>query len=389
MRHGGAGQGPIVAVPGQHNRAMLPLRRRSIIALSLLALVVFGAALAFQLALRRLHGSVVAALGPRATLASVSLGWTGLELNDLRLRSAAGRWPAEDELRATRVTLVPALSSVFGGGWRLHSVTVEGGYLSLLRTRAGALRLLPGLLESPRPAAVAATASSGSKATATTTLHIGELRLRDIALDFYDASVVGRRGQPHRLRLDPLRADIGPLTLPALNGRMEVSVQATLQGPRRNGSLAMGGHLAPAAGQARLALQARGVDLIALQPYLLRPGEGAVRRGTLDLTINAKVARQQLTAPGRLTISDLDLASGGGLLNTFAGVPRQAVLAAMSRDGRIDFAFTLEGRLDDPKFSLNEALSVRLAASLAAKLGVSIGGAVQGVGSLVKGLFGR
>lgn len=388
MRHGGAGQGPIVAVPGQHNRAMLPLRRRSIIALSLLALAAIGAALAFQFALRRLHSSVEAALGPRATLASVSLGWTGLELNGLRVRSAAGRWPVGDELRADRVTLVPALSSAFGGPWRLHSVTVEGGYLSLLRTRAGALRLLPGLLESPRPAAVAAAASSGSKAT-TPTLHIGELRLRDVALDFFDASVAGRRGPPHRLRLDPLRADIGPLTLPALSGRTEVSVQATLEGPRRNGRLTIGGHLAPAEGQARLALQAQGVDLIALQPYLLRPGEGAVRRGTLDLTINAKVAHQQLTAPGRLVLTDLDLASGGGMLGTFAGVPRQAVLAAMSRDGRIDFAFTLEGRLDDPKFSLNEALSVRLAISLAAKLGVSIGGAVQGVGSLVKGLFGR
>lgn len=368
---------------------MLPLRRRWIIAISLLALAAIAAALAFHFALRRLHSGVEAALGPRATLGSVSLGWTGLVLNDLRVRSAPGRWPADDELRADRVTLVPELSSAFGGSWRLHSVTIEGGYLSLLRTRGGRLRLLPGLLESPRPATLAANASLGAKAPATTALHIGELRLRDVALDFHDASVAGSRGKPHRLRLDPLRADIGPLTLPALTGRTEVSIQATLKGPRRNGSLALDGHLTPADGQARLALQARGVDLIALQPYLLRPGEGAVRRGTLDLTINAKVASQQLTAPGRLTISDLDLASGGGMLNTFAGVPRQAVLAAMSRDGRIDFAFTLEGRLDDPKFSLNEALSLRLATSLAAKLGVSIGGAVQGVGSLVKGLFGR
>jgi len=36
------------------------------------------------------------------------------------------------------------------------------------------------------------------------------------------------------------------------------------------------------------------------------------------------------------------------VLATFGGVPRQAVLAAMERDGRIEVGFTLEGRLDDP-----------------------------------------
>lgn len=354
-------------------------RRRWIIALSLLALAAVAAALAFEFALRRLHGGIEAALGPRATLASVSLGWTGVELRGLCVRAAAGRWPAGDELRADRVTLVPALSSVFGGGWRLHSVTVEGGYLSLLRTREGALRVLPSLLGAPRAANTQVSA----------TVYIGELRLRDMAIEFYDASVAGPRGAPHRLRLDPLRADIGPLTLPALDARTAVSMQATLEGPRRNGTLTLRGDVTPARGDAKLTLQAQGVDLVALQPYLLRPNEGAVRRGTLDLTLDAKVARQRLRAPGRLVITDLDLASGSGMLGTFAGVPRQAVLAAMSRDGRIDLAFTLEGRLDDPKFSLNEALSMRLATSLAAKLGVSIGGAVQGVGSVIKGLFGR
>ena len=47
-------------------------------------------------------------------------------------------------------------------------------------------------------------------------------------------------------------------------------------------------------GQAlRLALRA-GVDLVALQPYLLKSGEASVKRGTLDLKAHAKASRQRL-----------------------------------------------------------------------------------------------
>ena len=116
---------------------------------------------------------------------------------------------------------------------------------------------------------------------------------------------------------------------------------------------------------------------------------GIFKRGTLDLALDARVKNQRLNAPGRLTLTDLELDSPGGVLSTFAGVPRQAVLAALERDGRIELAFTLEGQLDDPKFSLNELFAARFAVGLAEKLGVSLGGLLQGVGSMIKGLFGR
>ena len=113
-----------------------------------------------------------------------------------------------------------------------------------------------------------------------------------------------------------------------------------------------------------------------------------MKAGTLDLTLDAKVNGQRLNAPGQLTLQGLELADGGGLA-TFAGLPRQAVLAAMSRDGKIDLSFTLEGRTDDPKFSINELFAARFAFGLAEKLGLTLGGAVEGVGEIIKGLFGR
>jgi hypothetical protein len=363
---------------------MTLMKRRWIMLLTALALVLLAAALAFQLALRRVHSGIEAALGPRAALQSLSLGWTGVELRGLRVHAEPGRWPAPDELVAERVSVVPALSSLWRSGWRLASVTVEGASLSLLRTREGQLRVLPSLMERERSASARA---AGERAA--TAVHIGELRLREVVIDFHDASVRGSGAAPHRIRLDALQADIGPLALPALDERAAVSLHATLKGPQRNGSLSLRGDVTPATRHADLALKIKGLDLVALQPYLLRNNEAAVKRGTLDLSLDANVKGQRLNAPGRLTLTDLELAGGGGLFGTFAGVPRQAVLAAMSRDGRIELAFTLEGKLDDPKFSLNELFAARFAVGLAEKLGVSLGGVVEGVGSVIKGLFGR
>jgi hypothetical protein len=364
---------------------MTRVTRRWMIVLAALAVSAIAVALAFQLALRRLHGGIEAALGPRATLETISLQWPGVELRGLRVRAQPGRWPAADELSARRVIVVPALSSLWRSGWRVASVTVEDASLSLLRTRDGKLRVLPSLLEGARDGD--ADSSSGSRGSSS--VHIDELQLRNAVIEFHDASVADARGVPHRIRLEALNADVGPLALPALDERVAVSLQARLKGPQRSGALSLQGHLTPASRDAELALQVRGLDLVTLQPYLLRSNESAIKRGTLDLALDAKVKRQRLDAPGRMTLTDLELGAGGGVLGTFAGVPRQAVLAAMSRDGRIELAFTLEGRLDEPKFSLNELFAARFAVGLAEKLGVSIGGAVQGLGSVIKGLFGR
>jgi hypothetical protein len=355
--------------------------RHWILAAAALLLGVAGL-LGYRLALQRLHDSIEASLGPRATLEAVTLDWTGVELRGLRVaraaRTLAGGAGTECRARARAAGAVEPVASRLARGQRdcgrreRVPAAHEGGHIA----------------RAAEPARGRACRPRG-RAACGTTLRIGELRLRDVAVDFYDASVVAGRAAPHRIRLEALHADVGPLALPALDEKAALSLQAVLRGPRRSGTLSLRGNLTPATRDADLALKAKGLDLVALQPYLLRPNEGTVRRGALDMTLNAKVKAQYLDAPGHVTLIDLELAGGEGAFGTFAGVPRHAVLAAMSRDNRIELAFKLEGRLDDPKFSLNELFAVRFAVGLANKLGVSVGGVVEGVGSVIKGLFGR
>jgi hypothetical protein len=361
---------------------LTPSARRWAVALAVLALLVAGALVVSRLAAARLPAAVAAALGPQASGGAIEAGWASIEIRDVVVRADGRRWPTGFELRATRIRVTPDWSSLWRAGWHLGRVEVEGGYLSMLRTREGKLVVLPSLLE-PKPGERRGAVPGSAPA-----VRIGTLALRDTTVELYDATVPGARGQPHRLRLTQLQVEAGAIALPALDERIDLKLEARLDGPRHDGQLRLAGQLTPASRDAELALRARGVDLIALQPYLLRRGESAVRAGTLDLVLDAKVAGQQLNAPGQLTLHGLELADGGGLA-TFAGLPRQGVLAVMSRDGKIELHFTLQGRVDDPKFSINELFAARFAVGLAEKLGLSLSGAVEGVGNLIKGLLGR
>lgn len=343
----------------------------------LLAALAVAAIVGHRIAVQQLKAGVEAALGPRASVGAIDIGLTGVEIRDLRIRAARGAWPAEDELRAERVHLRPSIATLWSAGWRIASVTIDSAYVSIQRTRDGRLRVLPALLERPVPAKADGPAPA---------VFLAQIELHDAAIDFYDASV---RQPAHRLQLEQLAAQLGPIAWPALDRPAQIDLSAHFKGPQRDGRLTIAGELTPASRDAHLKANVRGVDLVALQPYLLRVNEGGVRRGTLDLTLDAQVKAQRLHAPGRLTLTGLELGPGGGLLSTFAGVPRQAVIAAMSRDGRIEVAFTLDGRLDDPAFSINENFATKLAGGLAEVLGVSLGGVVEGVGNVIKGLFGR
>lgn len=344
----------------------------------LAALAVIAVA-GLHLAAGRLEAALRDALGPRATLGAVRLGLTGVEVSDLRIAGAPG-WPSPDELVAKRVHLRPGLATLWSRGWHIARIEVDDGYLSLLRTRGGKLRVLPALLDKPK------AAGDGGAASPAPRVRIASIVLKDVAIDFNDASV---RSGTHRIRFESLQAGVGPLDLPALDSPTEIDLQAVLKGPQRNGRITIQGEATIATLDAKLKAAVSGVDLVALQPYLLKVNEAGVKRGTLDLSLDATVKAKRLHAPGKVTLTGLELASGGGVLATFGGVPRQAVLAAMERDGRIEVGFTLDGRIDDPAFSINDNLATKLAGGLAETLGVSLGGVVEGVGGVIKGLLGR
>jgi hypothetical protein len=167
------------------------------------------------------------------------------------------------------------------------------------------------------------------------------------------------------------------MVIPDLTGRTAIALEGVVKGVRRDGRMSIKGDAEFASRDSEITAQLRGVDLLALQPYLIKAAETGVRRGTLDLDLKSTVRQNRLHAPGTVTLSDMELASGG----SFMGMPRATVVSMLKdKNGRIAVKFTLEGNINDPRFSLNESFANQIGTAVAGVLGISLEGLAKGVG---------
>jgi hypothetical protein len=386
-------------------RTIRPSRLALIAAVAILALSLAGV-LGYRLAASSLESRIVAALGPDAEVGAISLRLGHVEIVDLRVRAPEG-WPTNETLSARRVVVVPELRTLLSNRVRIARVTIEDATLSALRTGDGRVRVLPRLVE--RAAAGAGESGDAAKpgarpaptpavppadgAPPRDTVLIGRIVLHGGTLAFFDASL-GRA--PHEIRLTGVEAELGDLALPSMSTRSQVRLTGAVQPARAGaaaGHLQIEGWLVAGTRDSSLRTRLRGMDLVALQPYLVRAADTAVRGGTIDLELDSTVDAGRLRAPGRIAIAGLQLAPG----SRFMGVPREAVVRLLeNRAGRIELAFTLDGRLDDPRFSVSEDLVARATAALVDRLGGSIGDVLRDAGGggrravdALRGLFGR
>ncbi|HPR54697.1 MAG TPA: DUF748 domain-containing protein [Deltaproteobacteria bacterium] len=347
--------------------------RTALLVLILAVALTVCVAAGYRVAVHALKGKVEQALGPDSEVGAIHVGWSGVTVEGLRIKGK-GQWPAGDTIRADRVDIVPSLLSLFSDRYRIRSITVSKPYLSVLKTRNGRVLVVPGLLKG----------EDGRKETeepaGKQNLTIGRITLDDGEIEFFDASVAN---PPLRIDIEKINATVEDLAIPALTGRSAFELSGVVKGADRDGRVVLSGWSEIATKDSSVRMQLLSVDLVKLQPYISKTGDTKVRKGILDLDIRSEVRDNRLKAPGRLVISNLELGPSKGLFGTFLGVPRDAVLTFMKgRDGRISLDFTLEGDLNNPRFTLHEAFSERIAASLAETLGVGVKGLAEGAGSL-------
>ncbi|HTY99276.1 MAG TPA: DUF748 domain-containing protein, partial [Rhodocyclaceae bacterium] len=268
---------------------------------------------------------------------------------------------------------------------------VEDAYLAALRTPDGKLEVVPSLLKAKDEKSAAPPPKVG----------IGRVELKNAAMEFYDASVAR---PPLKVRLEQLNATVSDIELPELANKTSLNLEGVLKGSHRDGHVAIKGWVVPASKDSAIVSSFRDVDLVSLQPYLVKAADTGVKKGALDLDLDSTVKDKRLHAPGTVTLKSLELDAGGG----FMGHARSSLVNVMKdKQDRISVKFVIEGNVDDPKFSLNESLASRFGTGLADTLGVSVEGVAKGVGGLgekgleaagktagglgkaVKGLFGK
>jgi hypothetical protein len=352
-------------------------KRLTLITLAVIVVLIVGGIVGFHVAVRALKGKVVQTLGPNSEVKDIRLGWSSVNVEGLRIKGPGG-WPTADALRAERVAVVPSLRGLFSRQYRVRSITIVKPYLSVLRTKEGKFLVLPGLLTGAASASQAETLSSSVAASPKVT--IGRINLEDGVMELYDATVAQ---PPLKIRLEQIKTTVRDVAVPGLKGKSRFEVAGVVKGVHRDGQIKMEGWAEIKTKDSSVKTQLRSVDLVVLQPYLIKPGERGVQKGTFDLDLQSDVSNDQLKAPGKATISDLEFVPAEGTFDTFMGLPRQAVLAFLMRnDNKITVDFVLEGDINNPQFSLNQSLTTSLAFAMAKTLGVNLGGMVQDVGTL-------
>ena len=351
-------------------------KRWALIALLVFVVLFVGGLVGFRVAVGILKGKIVEALGPDSEIRGIRLGWSSVNVDGLRIKAPSG-WPAADALQAERVAVVPSLRGLFSRQYRIRSIKIVRPYLSALRTKEGKFLVLPGLLTGETSEGQAEALSSLATSPRVT---VGRVTLEDGVLELYDATVVQ---PPWKIRLEHINAGLRNVVVPALKGKSWFELTGVVKGVRRDGRADISGWVEASTKNSSVKTQLRSVDLLVLQPYLVKTSETAVQKGTFDLDLQSDVNNNQLNAPGKATISDLEFVPAEGGFDTFMGLPRRTVLAYLLRnDNQITVDFVLDGNINDPQFSLNQTFTERLAFGMAKVLGVDIGGMVKGVGTL-------
>ena len=342
-------------------------RRWGLIAIALIALASTGIFIAYQFALDELRSRVITALGTESEVGEIRVSFKSIEIADLKLKAPAD-WPVRHVLTAARVVISPDLGSFTSDIFRINRIMIERATLAVLRERNGKLRMLPGMTQK-----VTTSGTSGTSSPASTVL-IEVIELKDSSVSFFDAQV---RSPPLEIKFENVAAKITNLRIPELTGKSAIELKADVKGLTRSGALSVAGNMEFATRDSEIKTTLRDVEIATLEPYLIKAAETGVRKGTLDLDLAAKVAANRLTAPGILTLKNLELRTSANATGTFMGMPRDTVVNMIrERDGRIEVPFKLEGNLNDPNFSVDAAFKTRLAIATAAALGVTIKGLI-------------
>src|SRR5262245_417769 len=349
------------------------MKRWQVILIASVAVVGIAVVMGYRMAVRMLQDRVVAALGTGSRLNELKVNWFSIELLGLSIDAPKG-WPTGKTLEAERVKVFPALRSLLTNQLHVHSVVIENPYLSMLRN-PGKLIIAPSLTERNGKKGTQSSQDQGNGRKVT----IAKIEVKNGSLDLYDATV---SRPPLKVRMEAIEAVIRDVASPAAE-KTEFDIEGIVKGIKRDGRARFSGWVGHGARDSSSLIILEAVDLVALQPYLVKKHEVQVASGTLDLTLDSEVRNNTLNGKGKIVIHDLAFRRSSGFYDTFMGMPRTAVVNFLKdNNNAIDVDFTLTGNTKNPNFSLNESVSTRIATAMAGQLGVSIVGVAEGIGTL-------
>lgn len=328
-----------------------------------------------------------ALVGPDISVGNVTVRWNRIELDQVRI-ARRGVGPFANRLSCGRIVIRPSLLSLFSGRLDISEILLEKPYLLLeINPDGSVVRILP-----PRRAAAAGSSD------AVLPVRLAGLRISNGSIDLLDRQVARKGGiglsnpreRYHLTSLQDISFSAGAVDLPASERPMPVRLELISKG---GGRLLIAGDVAPKGLDSHLKLDLSGLNITRYRPYFLKEGDLDVSAGTLSATCSLTIHKRILNAPGSLRLKGLAF-NHSSTKGTLLGVPAWALVSFLS-DNKDELSdnFTVNGSLNNPRFSIQQSLVDQIAMSLSSKIGVptvsDVGRGILGIGEKgIKGILG-
>lgn len=324
--------------------------------------------------------------GSDISVEKVVARWNHIELQQVRI-VRQGKGPFVSRLSCGRIVIRPRLLSLFSGRLDISEILLDKPYLLLEINPDGSFAKI---LQSR------SAAPAGSSA-AILPVRIAGLKISNGTIDLLDWQVARKnhigvsnpRERYHLTSLQDISFSSGVLDIPAAERPTTVRLELSAKG---GGHLLIAGDITPKGLDSTLKLTLTGLDITRYRPYFLKPGDLDVSAGSLSAASRLTIHKRILNAPGTLHLKGLafDHSSTKGVL---LGVPSWALVSFLSDNkDELSVSFTVNGSLDNPRFSIHQSLVDQVATALSSKIGVptasGVGKGLLGIGEKgLKGMF--
>jgi hypothetical protein len=325
--------------------------------------------------------------GTEIVVGNVTARWNRIELDQVSIpRSGSG--PFAKRFSIDRIVIHPSLLSLFSGRLDIREIHLDKPFLLLEINPDGSFAKIL----SPAP-----PKPSGSSAAALP-VRISAVRITGGTIDVLDwqvarKNVIGISNPRERYHLTGLREvsfTAGVLDIPLSDQPVPVRLELAGKG---GGRLLIAGNVAPKGLDSRLKLDLTGLNIIPYRPYFQKKGDLNISSGNISATSSLTINKRILNAPGSLQLKGLafDHSDTKGVL---MGIPAWALVSFMSdHKDELAVTFTVNGSLDNPRFSAHQSFIDQIATALSSKIGVStvtdVGKGILGIGEKsIKGILG-
>ena len=291
-------------------------------------------------------------LGKDFSVRAVALGIRSFDFMDVRIKDPSGR----------EALYIPEVSCSF----RVFDLLTGRKVIRRLEIRQPQMLLAidpKGRLTGPVPALPA----GGEKDKRSPPWVLETVAISKGSIDFVDRREPQR---PVRIRIESLNLSFHHIVIPVDGRETLYELTAAVSGRTINGKLQSRGQVNFGKGDAECSLKLANLDMTGLEPYYQQGYHVSLRKGYLDLDMDAKVTGGRIRADGRAVLKDLTLKSNNGIGSRFMGIPLSLLAVFLERnDHKIPVRFQLEGDLKNPAFSLRENLVQGMASGMAETVG--------------------